>query len=590
MALDQHRHHYVTPSQFERLSRTARRKPRIALMGEFSAGKSTILNVMIGQPLLPTKVTATELPPVWICHGKPKALWVDHRGESHELPFGDFASVPATADHLRIFAEAEILQHVDIIDTPGISDPNLAEESWRFAAARADMVLWCSAVTQAWRETERGTWVSLPRRLRSNSLLVVTHADKIGNLTDRERVERRLRRETAGLFNDMIFISGRDAQRALESSDGNDSSLWIGSNGATLMAKVSDRSNAIAATRLAALSRFQLSEGYDIGAGPDRVGSGPQQGAPADVSIDTDLAALPGRSSSLVLADDARPQVALVRPVRPVRPTSIRHTERPSATDAFDMFSKLRSELMKTELTDDVGDENDLTITFNRGISRQIEDPDAESGSAGTPTDDVSRDWPGTQDDRTEPVQFRSLRLRDDIDIFAPNRVEDAAENDERTPELDLPGDVVAEDVSPTFEPELFRLPAFVMHKRISQSAPDLAAVAVVAADTLALSDRDDEGPQQMQAVFRTVPEVSKEVLIWRKIVQRNEEFSSESTIVSMIEQLLNEIFNNKGLSEVVPHDSMGQSENQKATRGPGTFYTRMNPNEPVAETWSGLA
>ena len=47
--------------------------PRIALMGEFSAGKSTLTNLLLGSRPLPVKVTATRLPPVWISHGPEQA-------------------------------------------------------------------------------------------------------------------------------------------------------------------------------------------------------------------------------------------------------------------------------------------------------------------------------------------------------------------------------------------------------------------------------------------------------------------------------------------------------------------------------------
>ena len=38
------------------------RRPRVALMGEFSAGKSTLSNLLIGKSALPVNVTATQLP------------------------------------------------------------------------------------------------------------------------------------------------------------------------------------------------------------------------------------------------------------------------------------------------------------------------------------------------------------------------------------------------------------------------------------------------------------------------------------------------------------------------------------------------
>nr|WP_300975939.1 dynamin family protein [Yoonia sp.] len=52
------------------------RKPRIALMGEFSAGKSTLSNLLLGARPLPEKVTATRLAPVWMSYGDTPAYRV----------------------------------------------------------------------------------------------------------------------------------------------------------------------------------------------------------------------------------------------------------------------------------------------------------------------------------------------------------------------------------------------------------------------------------------------------------------------------------------------------------------------------------
>ncbi|MCX8508937.1 MAG: dynamin family protein, partial [Rhodobacteraceae bacterium] len=41
-----------------RIESWASRKPCIALMGEFSAGKTTLINFLLGDDVLPTRVTA----------------------------------------------------------------------------------------------------------------------------------------------------------------------------------------------------------------------------------------------------------------------------------------------------------------------------------------------------------------------------------------------------------------------------------------------------------------------------------------------------------------------------------------------------
>ena len=61
------------------------RKPRIALMGEFSAGKSTLSNLLMGVRPLPEKVTATRLSPVWITYGTDAPYRMDVEGYSEPI-------------------------------------------------------------------------------------------------------------------------------------------------------------------------------------------------------------------------------------------------------------------------------------------------------------------------------------------------------------------------------------------------------------------------------------------------------------------------------------------------------------------------
>ena len=53
------------------------RKPRLAIMGEFSSGKSTLCNLLLGARPLLEKVTATQLPPVWLSYGSAPAYVED---------------------------------------------------------------------------------------------------------------------------------------------------------------------------------------------------------------------------------------------------------------------------------------------------------------------------------------------------------------------------------------------------------------------------------------------------------------------------------------------------------------------------------
>jgi len=250
----------VTAREMDRLSRWASRKPVIALMGEFSSGKSTLLNMLVGRSILPTQVTATRLPPVWLRHGDKPPFWVDRNGDRHDVAIDDLSSVPVKeARYIRIYAISEQLEKCDLIDTPGISDPNIPTDSWINTIGYANSVLWCTHAGQAWRESERSQWEALPERLRENSLLLVTRADKIVSREDLDKINRRLQRETSDLFGSHRFISLTLALRARQGDDQNN--LWVRSGGDAFMKSLDGVIAKINHKREKELERYQSTGG-----------------------------------------------------------------------------------------------------------------------------------------------------------------------------------------------------------------------------------------------------------------------------------------------------------------------------------------
>lgn len=195
-------------------------KPCLALMGEFSAGKSTLTNLLIGSQSLPVQVTATQLPPVWIVHGDQPPYRVDLEGNVMPVDLNHIDEVEiADTAYVRIFRKSDVLEICDIIDMPGISDPSMAANIWQRVIHNATSVVWCTHATQAWRQSEAAVWDSLPPALHEKSLLLLTRMDKINSGSDRERLLRRVRRETDGLFAEVLPISLLQALEAGEDRD-----------------------------------------------------------------------------------------------------------------------------------------------------------------------------------------------------------------------------------------------------------------------------------------------------------------------------------------------------------------------------------
>lgn len=204
---------------------TPQRKPRLALMGEFSAGKSTLTNLLVGRQILPTRVTATRLPPVWISYGDEAAFVVSTDGTQTAIDPETLAEVPMeTTAMIRLFFPSDALTLCDLIDMPGISDPNMPSGIWQSLMPEVDGVIWCTPATQAWRQSEAAVWESIAGGVTGPNILLITHFDKLRSERDRARVIARVGKETGSLFDSIFPIS---LSQALEAGD--DVEAWSNS-------------------------------------------------------------------------------------------------------------------------------------------------------------------------------------------------------------------------------------------------------------------------------------------------------------------------------------------------------------------------
>jgi hypothetical protein len=214
--------------------------PRLALCGEFSAGKSSIVNLLLGRDMLPTSVLSSTRRPTYLRYASD--LRIEAIAESGERepvrPENISTLTREDISHFDVGMPSALLRHVELLDTPGFADPFHDHHSTLDAVESADVCVWCTLATQAWRESERQTWASLPSRFRTNGILVVTHVDTLANSSEQGRVRSRLEREAGGLFGDIVLLSVPDAMRAAPAGENGiaDPGLWQDSGGGALVA------------------------------------------------------------------------------------------------------------------------------------------------------------------------------------------------------------------------------------------------------------------------------------------------------------------------------------------------------------------
>lgn len=195
-------------------------KPRLVLMGEFSSGKSTLSNILLGGPTLPMQITATRLPPVHITYGDPNAFALGRDGVRREVDLSDLGKLsPDEIQSLHLTMISDTLELCDLIDMPGISDPNMPADTWDAVVRSSDHVIWCTHATQAWRQSEAAAWDRMREATSGLNLLLITQFDKLRNPRDRARVLSRVATETSGKFTAVYPISLLDAFKAGEDFD-----------------------------------------------------------------------------------------------------------------------------------------------------------------------------------------------------------------------------------------------------------------------------------------------------------------------------------------------------------------------------------
>lgn len=162
----------------------------LVVVGEFNHGKTTLINALLGRPVLPTGVTPTTAVIHHIEYAEtPHARAVREGGVSEAVDFETLrawavgergAAERGEVQYLEIFYPAGLLKNrVVLVDTPGVNDLSLqrADITYNYIP-RSDAVLFLLDAGQLIKESERVFLCDkLLARSRDKIVFVVTKAD-----------------------------------------------------------------------------------------------------------------------------------------------------------------------------------------------------------------------------------------------------------------------------------------------------------------------------------------------------------------------------------------------------------------------------
>lgn len=238
-----------------RLETYLRRPLRVAVMGEQSAGKSSLINALMRRDVVPAGALAGIRAYLLLRYGPEAALHaVGNDGSRARLTSRALARMagpemrgqpsgmtiyaagePARRDNLagagllpqtprpagdsamrliEIIQPHALLRRADLVEGRGCPEEGAGKRILRHVLP-VDLTVWCTLGTQAWKESERQSWRRLPAKLRRDAILLVTYKDALGSAKDEAKLIGRLERDAGPFFADIVLVSLRQAAEAI---------------------------------------------------------------------------------------------------------------------------------------------------------------------------------------------------------------------------------------------------------------------------------------------------------------------------------------------------------------------------------------
>lgn len=175
---------------------------RVAVAGRIKAGKSTLVNALVGRLVAPTAAGECTRVVTWYRYGSPDRAEIVRR-DGYRVPLAFDGRLPEELgmpveeiDHIEVHLQAGALRHLTLIDTPGLATTTTVNEAATRRALLGDSAASSRAVGQAdavlflFREAERSDEVEFLRDLQAsfgelgasavNTIGLLSHADLFG--------------------------------------------------------------------------------------------------------------------------------------------------------------------------------------------------------------------------------------------------------------------------------------------------------------------------------------------------------------------------------------------------------------------------
>jgi small GTP-binding protein len=183
----------------------------LVIAGEFNSGKSSFINALLGERVLPEGVTPTT-------------------DRINVLKHGDEVTDQLVEAYLLERTHpAPLLRDISIVDTPGTNAVlREHEELTRDFVPRSDLVLFVTSADRPFTESER-TFLEQIRAWGKKIVLIVNKIDILSAESDRAEVLRFVRENGTALLGEEPLVFPVSAKQAMQARADNDEAAWSAS-------------------------------------------------------------------------------------------------------------------------------------------------------------------------------------------------------------------------------------------------------------------------------------------------------------------------------------------------------------------------
>lgn len=202
----------------DKYMRRAKYPMEVAIVGQFSSGKSTFLNALLSKDVLPTGITPVTSKVNFINYAKSFKLKITYKSGAtefhsieHLAKFTDQREAIEDVKYISISAPVEILKDISFVDTPGLNSQSKFDTDTTNSILRdVDGIIWLGLIDAVAKKTELDILDKYLPNYANKSVCLLNQKDRLSS----DEVDTALeyaKKNYKNYFSKIIAISAKQA-------------------------------------------------------------------------------------------------------------------------------------------------------------------------------------------------------------------------------------------------------------------------------------------------------------------------------------------------------------------------------------------